>query len=233
VLAPSTTQKAATQRPVVQSPQQHYGGAPGKHAAQVEPDPSSSVPIPTLSSHLLILVFNLLGPAGQDARSTKLPVSPGLPGSLYIESPPCKSRSGDHTGHLAPGTLPPFTMLDSNFPAMEGESLAPRDSELPQVRTKTWAQHVAAASLASRISSIKYVVDSTLQYTTPNILLQVQDPLPPPPASWPAYPQESTIPALPNPAVNPQIDNQSSAPPVDDFKSCRSVNNPYVNPPVR
>jgi hypothetical protein len=36
----STPQKAAAWRPVAQSPQQCDGGAPGKQAAQVEPDPS-------------------------------------------------------------------------------------------------------------------------------------------------------------------------------------------------
>ncbi len=46
--APSTPQRAAAWCPVAQSPQQCDGGAPGKQAAQVEPDPSSLVPIPTL-----------------------------------------------------------------------------------------------------------------------------------------------------------------------------------------
>ncbi len=76
--------------------------------------------------------------------------------------------------YLALGTPPPFTMLDSDLPAMEGASLALPNSGLPQVRTKTLAQHAAAAAAGSRISSIKCVVESTLQYTTPNILLQVQ-----------------------------------------------------------
>jgi hypothetical protein len=56
--APSTPQKAAAQRPVVRSPQKFDGVALGKHAAQVDPDPSSSVPIPTLPPHLLTLVSN-------------------------------------------------------------------------------------------------------------------------------------------------------------------------------
>jgi hypothetical protein len=135
----------------------------------VEPDPSSSVPIPTLLPHLLTLVSNLLGPAGQDAKRTKLPVPPGLSGSPYIESPSCRLRSIDQARHLAPGTPPPLTMLNSNFLVMEGASLAPRDSGLPQVRTKTRAQQAAAALSGSRISSIKCVVESTLQYATPNI----------------------------------------------------------------
>ncbi len=94
-LAPSTPQKAAARRPAAQSPQQRDGGAPGKQAAQVEPDTSSLVPIPTLPPHLQTLVTNSFGPAGQDARSTKLPVSPGPLCSPYIKSPPCRSRSRD------------------------------------------------------------------------------------------------------------------------------------------
>jgi hypothetical protein len=72
-----------------------------------------------------------------------------------------------------------------------------------------------------------------MQYTTPNILSQVQDPLSPSPASWPADSQESVIPVLLNPAVDPKIDDQHPVPPVEEFKSYRSVNNPYVDPPVR
>jgi hypothetical protein len=63
-LAPSTPQKAAALRPVSQSPQQREDGALGKQAAQVEPDPSSLFPIPTLPPHLQTLVPNSLGPAG-------------------------------------------------------------------------------------------------------------------------------------------------------------------------
>jgi hypothetical protein len=63
-LAPSIPHKAAARRPVAQSPQQHKDGAPGKQAAQVEPDPSSLVPIPTLPPHLQMLVPNSLRPAG-------------------------------------------------------------------------------------------------------------------------------------------------------------------------
>jgi hypothetical protein len=89
--APSTPQKAAAWCPVAQSPQQRDGGAPGKQAAQAEPDQSSLVPIPALPPHLLMLVSNLLVPAGQDARSTKLPVSPGL-SSPHIQSPPLQVK---------------------------------------------------------------------------------------------------------------------------------------------
>ncbi len=144
-LAPSTPQKAAARRSVAQSPQQREDAAPGKQAAQVEPDPSSLVPIPTLLPHLQSLVPNSLGPAGQDARSTKLPVSLGPSYSPYIESPPHRSRSGDQTGHVAPGTPPPFTMQDSIFLVMVEASLESRNSGPPHVRTKTCAQHAAAA----------------------------------------------------------------------------------------
>ena len=183
----------------------------------MEPDPSSSVPIPTLPSHLFTLVSSLLGLAGQDSRSTELLVSPGPSGSPYIESPPRRSRSKDQAGHVPPGSLSPFKMLDSNFPAVEGASLAPRNSGPLQVRTNTRAQHVAAASLGSRISSIKCVVESTLQYTMPKIPLQVQDPSPLSSAFWPLDPQESIIPALLNLAVNLQIENQRSVLPVREL----------------
>jgi hypothetical protein len=95
----STPQKAAARCPVVQSPQQCDGGTLGKRAAQVDPEPSSSVPIPTLPPHLLRLVSNLLKPASQDARSTKLPVSPDPSGSPYIESSPT-----DQEAVIRPGT---------------------------------------------------------------------------------------------------------------------------------
>ncbi len=121
-------------------------------------------------------------------------------------------RSRDQTGQLAPGTLPPFAMLDSNFPAMEGAR--PRESGQLQVRTKTRAQHVAAAALGSRSSSsLKCVVESTLQHTTPNNPPQVQDALPLSSLSLPPDPQESVTPVLLNLAVNSQTDNQSPVPP--------------------
>jgi hypothetical protein len=149
-LAPSTPQNAAARRPVAQSPQQSDGGAPGKRASHVEPDPSSLVPIPTLPTHLQTLVSNSFGPMGQDARSTKEPVYPGPLCSSYIEYPPRRSRSRDQMGHLALGTLPPFTIQDSNFPAMGGASLESRNSRSLQVRTKMRAQHAAAALSGSR-----------------------------------------------------------------------------------
>ncbi len=142
----------------------------------MEPDSSSSVPIPALPPHLQMLVSNSFGPTGQDARSTKLLVSPGPSCSSYIKSPPRRSRSRDQTGHVAPGTLPPFTMRDSDFPAMGGASLELRNSGPPQVRMKTRAQHVAAALLGSRGgTSLKCVAVSTLQYTMYHNPPQVQD----------------------------------------------------------
>ncbi len=44
--------------------------------------------------------------------------------------------------------------------------------------------------------------------------------------------QESVIPALSPPAIGLQINDQHPVPPVEDFKSCKSANNPYANPPV-
>ena len=98
-----------------------------------------------------------------------------------------------------------------------------------------WAKHAAAALAGSgKLSSIKYVVDSTLSYTMPNdISLQVQDPLPPPFASLSVIHQESLIPALSPPAIGMQINGQRPVPPVENLKSCKSTNNPYVDPLVR
>jgi hypothetical protein len=102
-----------------------------------------------------------------------------------------------------------------------------------QVRMKTRAQHAAAALAGSRQSSINCVVDYTLLYTMPNVIsLQVQDPPPPPPASRPVNHQEFVIPALSPPAVGLQINDQHPVPVVEDSKSCRSANNPYVDPLV-
>jgi hypothetical protein len=123
-LAPSTPQKAATWCQAARYLQQCNGGAPDKRAAQVEPDPSSSVLMPTLPPHLQMLVSNSLCPAGQDARSTKLPVSLGPSCSPYIEFPHRRSRSRDQMGHVAPGTPPSFIMQDSNFPAMGAQVLS-------------------------------------------------------------------------------------------------------------
>jgi hypothetical protein len=65
-----------------------------------------------------------------------------------------------------------------------------------------------------------------------DISLQVQDPPPLSSASWPVDQQESDIPALLPPAVGLQINDQHPVPPVEGSKSCRSTNNPYVDPPV-
>ncbi len=180
------------------------------------------------------MVSNSLSPVGQGARSTKLPVSLGPSGSPYIDSPPRRLRSGDHTGQLAPGTPPPFTMLDSNFLAMEGARLSLHDSRLLQVRTKTRAQHAAAALLGRKSSSsLKCVVESTLQYTTPNYSPQLQDAPPLSSLSLPLDPQESVTPALLNPAVDSQTDYQSPVPPVEGLKCNSPANNPYVDSSVR
>jgi hypothetical protein len=89
-------------------------------------------------------------------------------------------------GQVAPSTPPPFTMQDSNFPAMGIASLDSCNSVLPRVKVKAWAQHAAAASSGSRSSSSpKCVAVSTLQYTTPHNPLQVQDA---PPLSSPPLP---------------------------------------------
>ncbi len=200
----------------------------------MDPYPSSLILIPMLTSHSLLLVSNLFKPVGQDARSTKLLVSPSPSGSPNIESPPSRLRSSNQAGHLAPGSPPSFTMLDSDFLAMKRASLA-HNPGLLQVRTKMRAQHAAVELVGSRkLSSIKCVVDSTLLYTTPNdISLQVQDPPPPPLASQPVIHQESIIPALSPPAIGLHINNQRPVLPVEDSKSRMSANNPYVNPPVR
>jgi hypothetical protein len=67
-------------------------------------------------------------------------------------------------GHVAPGIPPTFTMQDSNFLAMVGASLEPCNSGPSCVRTKTCAQHAAAALSESRGSrSIKCVAVSILQ----------------------------------------------------------------------
>jgi hypothetical protein len=108
--------------------------APWKQAAQVDLDPSSLVPIPTLPPHLLSLVPHSSRLGGQDARSAKLPVSPSPSGSPYIKSPPHRLGSGGQDGYLEPCSLLPFKMLDPDFPAMEGASLAPWDPVVLQVR---------------------------------------------------------------------------------------------------
>jgi hypothetical protein len=180
-----------------------------------------------------MLVSNSLGPVSQDARSTKLPVSPGPLCSPYIKSPPQRSRRGEQTGHVAPGTTTPLTMQDSNFLAMGGASLKSHNSGPPRVRTKTQAQHAAAASLGSRgSSSLKCVAVSTLQYTTPHNPMQVQDTLPLSSSSLPPDPQDSVTLAPLHSSANPQTENQSPVLPEEGIKAHSPVNNPYVNPPV-
>jgi hypothetical protein len=157
-------------------PSNVMGGAPGKQATQVEPNPSSLIPIPTLPPHLQMLAPNSLGPAGQDTRSTKLLVSPSPLCSPYIESSPHRSRSVDQMEHEALGTPPLFTMQDSDFLAMGSASLESHNSGPLHVRRKTRAQHAAVALSGSRgSSSLKCVAVSTLQYTTPHNPLQVHD----------------------------------------------------------
>jgi hypothetical protein len=69
--AQSTPQKAAAWRPVAQSPQQCDGGAPGKQAAQVEPDPSPLVLIPTLPPHLQASLHQIPSPQVEERRPDK------------------------------------------------------------------------------------------------------------------------------------------------------------------
>jgi hypothetical protein len=150
------------------------------------------------------------------------------------QNPPRRSRSGDQTGHVAPGTPPLFTMQDSDFWAIGSASFESRDSGPPRVRTKTWAQHAAAASLGSRASSsLKCEAVSTLQYTTPHNPLQVQHAPLLPSSSLPPDPQDSVTLAPLHLSANPQTENQSPVLPEEGIKAHISVNNPYVDPPVR
>jgi hypothetical protein len=122
-------------------------------------------------------------------------------------------------GAYGTGTLPLFTMQDSYFLAMGGVSLEPRNSGPPQVRTKTRAQHVVAASSGSRnSSSLKCVVVSTLQYTMPHNPPQVQDALPLSSLSLPPDPQDSVNPVPLHLAVNSQTENQSPVLPEEGIK---------------
>jgi hypothetical protein len=199
----------------------------------VGPNPPALVLIPTLPPHLQTLVPNSLGPAGQNTRSTKLPVSLGMLCSLYIKSPPHRSRSRDQTGHVAPGTPPAFTMQDSNFPTMGGASLESRNSGPPCVRTKTRAQHAAVALLGSRGStSLKCVAESTLQYTTPHNPPQVQDAPLLSSSSLSLDPQDSITLVPLHSSVDPQTENQHPVLPEEGIKAHSPINNPYVNPPV-
>jgi hypothetical protein len=134
---------------------------------------------------------------------------------------------------VAPGTPPLFTMQDSNFLMMEGASLELHKSGLPGVRTKTLAQHAAAASLGSRgSSSFRCVAVSTLQYTMPHNPSQVQDTSPLSSLSLPLDPQDSVTLAPLHLSANPQTENQSPVLPEERIKAHSPVNNPYVNPPA-
>jgi hypothetical protein len=151
----------------------------------------------------------------------------------YIESPPRRLRSRDQTGHVALSTLPLFTMRDSNFPEMVRASLESCNSGPLQVRTKTRAQHAAAASSGSRrSSSIKCVVVSTLQYTTLHDSPQIQDAPPLSSLSLSPDPQDSFTPAPLHLAVDSQTENHSPVPPKEEINVYSPVNNPYVDPPV-
>ncbi len=199
----------------------------------MEPDTSSLVPIITLPPHLQTLVPNSLGPAGQDARRTKLPASLGPLCSPHIESPSHRSKSGDQMGHVAPGTPPPFTIQDSNFPVMEGASLESRNSGPPRVRTKTRAQHAAAALSGSRgSSSLKCVAVSTLQYTVPHNPPQVQDAPLLSSSSLSPDPHDSITLAPLHSSADPQTENQHPVLPEEGIKAHSPINNPYVDSPV-
>jgi hypothetical protein len=136
-------------------------------------------------------------------------------------------------GHVAPGTPPPFTMQDSNFPAMGGTSLESCNSGPSHDRMKTWAQHAAVALSGSRgSSSLKCVAVSTLQYTMPQNPLQVQDTPLLSSLSLPPDPQDSVTLAPLHSSAKPQTENQSPVLPEEGIKTHSPVNNPYGNPPV-
>jgi hypothetical protein len=136
-------------------------------------------------------------------------------------------------GQVAPGTPPLFTMQDSNFPAMGGAILESRNSGPPRVRTKTRAQHAAAALLGSRgSSSLKCIAVSTLQYTMPHNPMQVQDAPPLSSSSLPLDPQDSITLAPLHSSADLQTENQSPVPPEEGTKAHSPVDNSFVNPPV-
>ncbi len=84
-----TPQKAAAWRLVVQSPQQCDGGAPGKCATQVDLDPSSLVPKPTLPPHSLSTIIGLpLVWAGGSERKEYQAASISFPVWLSIHQIP-------------------------------------------------------------------------------------------------------------------------------------------------
>ncbi len=120
------------------------------------------------------------------------------------------------------------------FPGNGGQKFLSVQQWALQVRTKTLAQHAAAALSGSRSSSsLRCLVESTLQYTTPNNPPHLQDTPPLSSTPLPPDPQESVTPALLNPAVGSQTDDQSSVLPVAGLKIHSPVNNPYVGPSVR
>jgi hypothetical protein len=124
-------------------------------------------------------------------------------------------------------------MRDSNFLAMGGVSLESHNSGLPQVRTKTRAQHAAAALSGSRgSSSLKCVAVSILQCTTSHNPPQVQDALPLSSSSLSPDPQDSVTLVPLHPSSKPQTENQCPILPEEGIKAYSSVNNSYVNPPV-
>ncbi len=92
------------------------------------------------------------------------------------------------------------------------------------------AELVTSSSNSS--SSLKCVVVSTLQYTTPHNPPQVQEALPLSSLSLPPDPQDSVTPAPLHLAVDSQTENQSTGLPEEGIKAHSPVNNPYVNPPV-
>jgi hypothetical protein len=136
-------------------------------------------------------------------------------------------------GQVAPDTPHPFTMQDSNFPAMVGASLESHNSGLSRVRTKTCAQHAAAASLGSRASScLKCVAVSMLQYTMPYNPPQVQDAPLLLSLSLSPDPQDSVTLATVHPSADPQTENHSPVLPEEGLKAHSPINNSYVDPPV-
>jgi hypothetical protein len=136
-------------------------------------------------------------------------------------------------GHVALGTLPLFTMRDSNFLEMVRGSLELCNIGPLQVRTKTRAQHAAGASSGSRSSSsLKCVVVSTLQYTMLHNPPQVQDTPPLSSLSLSPDPQDSFTPAPLHLAVDSQTKNHSPVPPKAEINIYSPVNNPYVDLPV-
>jgi hypothetical protein len=128
---------------------------------------------------------------------------------------------------VALGTPSLFTMQNSNFPAMVGASLELCNSGPPRVRTKTRAQHAAAALSGSRGSiSHKCVAVPTLQYTMPHIPPQVQDALLHLSSSLSPDPQDSVTLASVHLSAKPQTENYIPVLPEEGLKAHSPVNNP-------